>query len=255
MKYSNTEDIRKTFEEAPAARKALLDNHSNLNKVADYCENKYPNAEDTRKAVEESKALTIQALASVAYQINTLAASVLRLLDAQTIQLIQMESSVNLLNLSVDMYKEKVTRQEIKAWAAPCKKIPCVQKMVPPARPEEPNTEYKRVPISYTSLDTVGHGAWDSTKTATKKKSEPQTTIQQPSSDEGQHHFGSGTGIAVPPPSVPNWVGLNTTESSATPDSSMPQPPSVSEDTPPPPPPPPPPLPPSINRALFKEGE
>lgn len=43
MKYSNTEDIMKTVEEAPAARKALLDNHSNLNKVADYCENQYLN--------------------------------------------------------------------------------------------------------------------------------------------------------------------------------------------------------------------
>lgn len=49
--------------------------------------------------MEESKALTTQALASVAYQINTLAASVLRLLDAQTIQLMQMESSVNILSM------------------------------------------------------------------------------------------------------------------------------------------------------------
>ncbi|XP_026771359.3 uncharacterized protein abi3b [Pangasianodon hypophthalmus] len=251
MKYNNTEDIMKTLEEAPAARKALLDNHSNLNKVADYCENKYTNVEDTKKAVEESKALTAQALASVAYQINTLATSVLRLLDAQTSQLKQMESSVNMLSMTVDMYKEKVARQEIGVLTAP-RKIPYVQKMVPPARPEEPNIAYERVPISYTSLDSVGHGLWDSTNTAPKKQPEPQTTIQQPNSQEGGQHFGSGIGIAVPPPSVPNWVGLKTASSSATPVSSTPQPPSFCEDTPPPPPlppfsdtddlPPPPPL-------------
>lgn len=43
MKYNNTEDIMKTLEEAPEAQKALLDNQSNLNKVADYCENKFSN--------------------------------------------------------------------------------------------------------------------------------------------------------------------------------------------------------------------
>lgn len=60
------------------------------------------------------------------------------------------------------MFKEKVARQEIGVLTASCK-IPYVQKMVPPARPEEPNFEYERVPISYTSLDAVGHGVWDST--------------------------------------------------------------------------------------------
>lgn len=62
------------------------------------------------------------------------------------------------------MYKEKVARQEIGVLTAPGK-IPYVQKMAPPARPEEPNAAYERVPISYSSLDSVGHGAWNSDKT------------------------------------------------------------------------------------------
>uniref|UniRef100_A0A8C1Q0Z8 Uncharacterized protein n=1 Tax=Cyprinus carpio TaxID=7962 RepID=A0A8C1Q0Z8_CYPCA len=73
--------IHKILQEAPAARKALLDNHSNLQKVADYCQNKNLNVQDSRSVIEESKALTTQALASVTYQINTLATSLKHLID------------------------------------------------------------------------------------------------------------------------------------------------------------------------------
>lgn len=75
-----------------------------------------------------------------------------------------MQNNVIIFPQTVDMYKEKVARQEIGVLTAPCK-IPYVQKMVPPARPEEPNIEYERVPISYTSLDLIGHGVWDGNKT------------------------------------------------------------------------------------------
>lgn len=48
-------------------------------------------------ALEETKNFTTQSLASIAYQISTLANNVLSLLEAQTNQLCRMESSINLI--------------------------------------------------------------------------------------------------------------------------------------------------------------
>ncbi len=50
---------------------------------------------DTTKALEETKAFATQSLASVAYQISSMATNVLKLLDTQTLQLRKIESSVN----------------------------------------------------------------------------------------------------------------------------------------------------------------
>ena len=51
----------------------------------------------SKKALEETMSLASQSLASVVYQISTLANSLLGLLDAQTNQIGHMESSINLI--------------------------------------------------------------------------------------------------------------------------------------------------------------
>ncbi|TRY59917.1 hypothetical protein DNTS_013441 [Danionella cerebrum] len=248
------EQIEKILQEAPGARKALLENQSNLLRVADYCQNKNLNVDDSRSVIEEAKALTTQALASVTYQISSLATSVLKLLDAQTVQMKQMESSVNMLTLTVALCKEKMARREIGVLTAQCK-VPRTQKMIPPAKGPEPFRSYRRDPISYNCLDKLGHGHW-----AGNKNEEPK-----PESD--YEDLVSFLGIAVAPPSVPDSVCSSIPPPSdlspalaspspisihspslppfSYPDLSMLPPPLITEDemddAPPPPPPPSPP--------------
>ncbi|XP_026078868.1 formin-like protein 5 [Carassius auratus] len=221
------ERIDKIMQEAPTARKALLDNHSNLHKVADYCQNKNLNVQDSGSVIEESKALTTQALASVTYQINSLATSMLKLLDAQMVQLKQVEFSVNLLTLTVGMYKEKISRKEIGVLTKQSK-VAWTEKMVLPASGLEPIRVYRRVPISYTRLDKLGHGHWEGRKTEEPKTDNEESVSVQPGTQEPSTFNWSFLGIAVPPPSVPGCVGSSV---SAPPDlSSASPPPSLTSD-------------------------
>lgn len=52
-------------------------------------------AANKRQALEETKNYVTQSLASVAYQINTLATSMLNMLDLQATQLSNMETNIN----------------------------------------------------------------------------------------------------------------------------------------------------------------
>ncbi|XP_069839500.1 abl interactor 2 isoform X19 [Dendropsophus ebraccatus] len=111
-------------EEIPGGRRALLDSYTNLERVADYCENNYIQSADKQRALEETKAYTTQSLASVAYLINTLANNVLQMLDIQASQLRRMESSIN--------HISQVSTQNMKMGGLP-RTTPPTQK--PPSPP------------------------------------------------------------------------------------------------------------------------
>ncbi|XP_023263457.1 abl interactor 1-like [Seriola lalandi dorsalis] len=162
MKDQNFKDeVMKILEEAPSARRALLENYDNLLRVADYCHDNYlQSADGSLKALEETKNFTTQSLASIAYQISTLASSVLSLFDAQTSQLRHMESSINLIGQTVEMHKEKVSRREIGVFTA-VRRVPRSHKILPPSQPAavtQPHPPYSRRPINYQQLDGLGHG-------------------------------------------------------------------------------------------------
>ena len=77
-----------------------------MNLINVKCDNK-------RAALEETKGYTTQSLASVAYQINTLAYNFLQMLDLQSSQIREMESQINHISQTVSIHKEKVARREI----------------------------------------------------------------------------------------------------------------------------------------------
>lgn len=163
--------------EIPEGRNNLTENHTNLERVAEYCEANYFQSENKRAALEETKNYTTQSLASVAYQINTLAYNFLQLLDLQTVQLTEMESQMNHIAQTVMIHKEKVARREIGVLTA--NKVTNRQyKIIAPANPEKP-IKYVRKGIDYTTLDDVGHGIrTGGTPRVLKQRGSSQGSIQ-----------------------------------------------------------------------------
>ncbi|XP_067618005.1 abl interactor 2 [Eurosta solidaginis] len=153
--------------EIPDGRQSLRDSYTNLERVADYCEDTYYREENKKAALEATKNYTTQSLASVAYQINTLAYSYMQLLELQAQQLCEMESQMNHIAQTVQIHKEKVARREIGVLTA--NKVSSRQfKIVAPINPEKP-IKYVRKPIDYSILDDIGHGV-NSTQTRQTQK-------------------------------------------------------------------------------------
>lgn len=140
----------------PEGRKSLIECHENLLGIAQYCEQNYASANDKKKALECTQNFTTQSLASVAYQVHTLASSMLNLLSEQDDELSKLTSAIDNLSERVDIHCEKVARREVGSLTArkPITKTVCVQD--PPNR-ERP-VKYIRKHINYSDLDDLGHG-------------------------------------------------------------------------------------------------
>ena len=144
--------------EIPKQGVNLADNVTNLEKVAQYCEDIYVNSKDQNKThlLNETKGFTTQALASVAYQIHVLANSFLGLLENQSSLIEDMTNSMSNLAHEVDIHKEKVARREIGVLTT----NKCIVRTSKVKRPEvdEKPVKYVRKPIDYSLLDDIGHG-------------------------------------------------------------------------------------------------
>ncbi|CAH1100435.1 unnamed protein product [Psylliodes chrysocephalus] len=188
--------------EIPEGRSSLSENHTNLQRVAEYCEANYFQNENKRMALDETKNYTTQSLASVAYQINTLAYNFLQLLDLQTTQLAEMESQMNHISQTVMIHKEKVARREIGVLTAN-KSTNRQYKIIAPANPEKP-IKYLRKPIDYTIFDEIGHGVRSAGTPRQKQRGSSQGSIQSLNSMQGmQGNPMVGPAPTTKPPTPP----------------------------------------------------
>ena len=108
----------------PEARNALRDSHSNLESLANYCEQNYVTSGQTQKYLDDTKLYAAQSLASVAYQVNVLASGMLELLDKQTKHMTEMESNIRHISqvsrVAVCTNKQHETRLATYIIQGPC---------------------------------------------------------------------------------------------------------------------------------------
>ncbi|XP_011805309.1 PREDICTED: abl interactor 2 isoform X10 [Colobus angolensis palliatus] len=234
-------------EEIPGGRRALFDSYTNLERVADYCENNYIQSSDKQRALEETKAYTTQSLASVAYLINTLANNVLQMLDIQASQLRRMESSIN--HISQHVSTQNMKMGGLPRTTPPTQKPPSppmsgkgtlgrhspyrtLEPVRPPVVPNDyvPSPTRNMAPSQQSPVRTASVNQRNRTYSGSSGGSHPSS---RSSSRENSGSGSVGVPIAVPTPSPPSVFPVS--------DAPPPPPPveePVFDESPPPPPPP-----------------
>lgn len=145
-------------QELPAQRTQLENNVKNLENVAKYCEDMYvlSNEQNKYEILKMTQNYTLQAVASIADQINLLASSFLDLLNNEGLIVDDMNIQLSQLAQEVKIHQEKVARREIGALTTN-KNIVRNVKLKRPEVEEKP-VKYLRKPIDYSILDDIGHG-------------------------------------------------------------------------------------------------
>ncbi|XP_016159792.1 PREDICTED: LOW QUALITY PROTEIN: ABI gene family member 3 [Ficedula albicollis] len=189
----------------PEGRRLLREQHGNLLRVAEYCQGNYLQASDKRKALEETMALSTQSLASVAYQVSSVASAFLRLLDLQAAQLRQVEADVTCVAQGLPIF-------------------PSGPRVAAPPEPPAPEPYY-RTALDLSALDGVGHGVKDTStqlsRTGTLARRSTKGSSAQPGGTLGGAAAPEFGDLAPPPtPAVPEFGDL------------APPPPPAAEDPP-----------------------
>ncbi|KAK4290998.1 hypothetical protein Pmani_036145 [Petrolisthes manimaculis] len=188
-------------QEIPEGRQSLSDSHTNLEKVAAYCIENFARTDNKAGALEETKNYTTQSLASVAYQINTLAYNFLQMVEQQANQLAEMESQVNYISQMVMVHKEKVARREIGVLTTN-KTTARQYKILAPANTEKP-IKYVRKPIDFTGLDDIGHGLRSSSSTPRSRRSGQSSGAPPPPPHYAPSPPTAGPAPTTKPPTPP----------------------------------------------------
>uniref|UniRef100_A0A0N5BSE9 SH3 domain-containing protein n=1 Tax=Strongyloides papillosus TaxID=174720 RepID=A0A0N5BSE9_STREA len=148
--------LRRLIEEdIPDGRYKLEESHTNLERVAAYCEANYLQSENKKAAFEETKSFAIKSLGSVAYHINNLAVNLLQTLNLENERIEGLQLEVSKANHLMKMRKEKCGRRQIGMLAVPKKSSSDVKTEIVQRKPAP---HYERKPIDYSSLDDIGHG-------------------------------------------------------------------------------------------------
>lgn len=197
----SSEFVSLVEQEIPEGRQSLSDSHANLEKVAAYCIENFARAENKTNALEETKNYTTQSLASVAYQINTLAYNFLQMVEQQAHQLAEMESQVNYISQMVMVHKEKVARREIGVLTTN-KTTARQYKILAPANTEKP-IKYVRKPIDFTMLDDIGHGIRSSSSSTPRSRRSTSSVGMPPPPAHQQPPTSAGPAPTTKPPTPP----------------------------------------------------
>eukprot|EP00035_Acanthoeca_spectabilis_P016978 m.354225 g.354225 ORF g.354225 m.354225 type:complete len:394 (+) comp16594_c0_seq11:51-1232(+) len=114
-------------------------------------------AADRAKLFHEAKLYAVQALSSVAYQVNQVATGISHLIAEQELELSELEREMNVPRIGIVQHEELLGRQKIAELATP-RKVGRTKKLTKIGAAPNPPKDPSRVSLNLGALDGVGVG-------------------------------------------------------------------------------------------------